>query len=136
MGIGKGRFISTHLSRSITIWFVLVSRFDNSVYLIVNFWSHGITLWNKNNHHKILFVVGMLRAMILECVTLGKAIDYTIYFSNTYFNKFGSIQLQGLIHTEVFCKSLNIYYIKSRKIISKNYSIKFGRINQVNYFLN
>ena len=43
---------------------------------------------------------------------------------------------KNFIHIEFFCKSLNIYSIKSRKINSKNYSIKFGRINPMSYFLN
>ena len=55
---------------------------------------------------------------------------------NTYFIKFGNILLQGLHPHWFFWKSLNTYSIKSRKINSKNYSIKFGIINPMNYFLN
>ena len=43
---------------------------------------------------------------------------------------------KDFIHFELFCKSLNTYSIKSRKINSKNYSIKFGIINPMKYFLN
>ena len=79
------------------------------------------------NRKKITpFILNFIVLLSLSAIMLGAHISLNLEIF--YYKDF--------IHIEFFLKSLNTYSIKSRKINSKNYSIKFGIINPMKYFLN